>query len=374
VSAALADSDTAAGQATCRVLIVDDSAFMRRLVSEMVQAIPGFTVAGFARDGVDALAQISRLAPDVVTLDLEMPQLDGMTVLARVMSAAPVPVVVLSAGGNHYEDATLRALELGAVDFVRKPSGAISLDLELIRDRLTQALRAAARAGARRPAPMDLSLRAARRAAPLAVPVATHVVVVAASTGGPRALAEIIPALPAALPAAIVVAQHLPRDFTASLAARLDRASHLHVAEAHDGMVPYAGSVYIAPGAMHTRVGGTRERPILTLHAAARDPGAVAPSADVLFRSAAAVFGRAVTGVVLTGMGRDGADGLREVRRAGGYAIVQDQESSTIYGMPRAALSDAGADRVVPLSGVARTIEAAVGEAARERGPGERDA
>lgn len=343
---------------------------MRRLIGEMVNATPGFTVAGVARDGVDALAQIERLAPDIVTLDLEMPQLDGMEVLARVMRVAPMPVVVLSAGGEHYQDATLRALEIGAVDFVRKPSGPISLDLDSIRGRLQQALEAAATssvsssvAGAAAtdiaPAAAPRPVRSAGDGA-LVPPVARQVVVIAASTGGPRALSEIVPALSPDLPAAVIVAQHLPREFTPSFAARLDRTSALRVSEAHDGLVPREGNVYVAPGAAHTRLAGTTTEPVLSVVPATGDPGAVSPSADILFRTAAAVFGAACTAVVLTGMGRDGADGLRAVRAAGGHAVVQDRDTSAVYGMPRAALGDAGSDRIVPLADVAGAIEAAV--------------
>lgn len=355
---------TASAGAPARVLVVDDSAFMRRLIGEMIATIPGFVVAGVARDGVDALQQMERLAPDVVTLDLEMPQLDGMVVLERIMAEAPVPVVVLSAGGAHYEHATLRALELGAVDFVRKPSGPISLDLLAVRDRLAAALEAALRAGTRRVPPLpaladatpDAAVRAPRALVP---PVAEQLVVIAASTGGPRALAEVVPAIEGGLRAAVVIAQHLPREFTASFAARLDRASRLRVSEAHHGVIPREGNVYVAPGGMHTRVGGAPGAPLLRVEPAAPESGVV-PSADLLFDSAAAVFGRGCVGVVLTGMGRDGALGLRTVRAAGGSAIVQDQATSAIYGMPRAALSDAGAERVVPLPGIARAIEDAV--------------
>lgn len=347
-----------------RVLVVDDSAFMRKLIAEMIEGTPGFTVAGFARDGVDAVAQIERLAPDVVTLDLEMPQLDGMEVLARVMRVSPLPVIVLSAGGDHYEDAMLRALELGAIDFVRKPSGPISLDLRDVRGRLVNALHAAAAAGTRLP---PIALGPAQRTPAVLPRVARHVVVVAASTGGPRALAEVVPALPGDLPAAVLVAQHLPAGFTASLAARLDRASALRVSEAHDGVVPREGNVYVAPGGRHTRVAGTSAQPFLTTHPVVPESGAIVPSADILFSSAAAVYGNDVTAVVLTGMGRDGTDGVRDVRAAAGFAIVQDRDSSAIYGMPRAALSDAGADRVVPLADVARAIGAAVESALGRR-------
>jgi two-component system chemotaxis response regulator CheB len=338
------------------VLIVDDSAFMRKLIAEMIADAPGYIVAGFARDGVDAIAQVQSLNPDIVTLDLEMPRLDGMRVLRRIMSDFPRPVIVLSAGGAQYGDATLRALELGAVDFVRKPSGPVSLDLPVIRDRLMLALEAASRATLTAPA---IEIPAANRA-----PVTTHrepqrpanhVVVIASSTGGPRALAEIIPQLPATLDAAVVVAQHLPAEFTAALADRLARSSSIAVCEAEPGMKLFAATVYVARGGVNTVLSGLAGCATLEVQESVPRSGA-APSADVLFESAARIFGQACTGVVLTGMGRDGSAGLRQIRAGGGRAIVQDESSSAIYGMPRAALAEAGADQVVSLSMVASAI------------------
>jgi two-component system chemotaxis response regulator CheB len=338
------------------VLVVDDSAFMRKLIAEMIDAHPDFSVIGFARDGVDAITQIGRLNPDIVTLDLEMPKLDGLRVLRRVMTELPRPVVVLSAGGAQYGDATLRALELGAVDFVRKPSGPVSLDLPIVRERLIAALRAAARATlAPPPAAVDRGVATAPLAPLRPGVAATHVIVIASSTGGPRALAEIVPQLPSTLSAAVVIAQHLPAEFTSALAERLARASCISVREAEDGVPLCAGVVYIARGGVNTSVVGTAGIAILQQHSVKPQSGAT-PCADVLFASAADAFGAACTGVVLTGMGRDGAAGLRKIRSNGGSAIVQDEASSAIYGMPRAALTEAGADQVVSLSMMACAI------------------
>lgn len=353
------------------VLVVDDSAFMRRLVSEMVEAEPGYTVVGTASDGLDAVRRVHELDPDIVTLDVEMPGMDGLDVLGYVMSECPRPVVMLSAiTTDGAADLTLRALEMGAVDFVQKPSGPISLDLELVRGRLSEALAAAVRvnlrgvpmllrrdtmapgqgAGARGPAGVKgVSLPAER------------VVVMAASAGGPRALADVIPRLPARLGAAVVVVQHMPRGFTASLASRLDGVSALGVSEARDGERLLADHVYVAPGGLHTRIvregGGGAARFQLE-----QTPPlwGVRPAADPLFLSASAAFGARCVGVVLTGMGRDGADGLKTLRGGGGVGIVQDATTSTVNGMPAAALNIAGADRVAPLGEVARAIADAV--------------
>jgi two-component system chemotaxis response regulator CheB len=341
------------------VLIVDDSAFMRKLTAEMIDAHPDFCVAGFARDGVDAMAQLQRLNPDIVTLDLEMPGLDGLDVLQRIMRQSPVPVIVLSAAGAQYGDATLRALELGAVDFVRKPSGPVSLDLPIIRDRLIAALGAAGRARLSIPSSGASGVVVTAPLAPVPQRAAQHVVVVASSTGGPRALNEVIPLLPATLGAAVVIAQHLPCEFTAALASRLARASAINVCEVTDGCALRAGTVYIARGGMNTAISGVIGDATLRQQAPDRR-GGVTPNADVLFESAMRVFGPESTGVVLTGMGRDGSAGLRMIRSVGGRAIVQDESSSAIYGMPRAALAEAGADRVASLSMMASAITSMV--------------
>lgn len=348
---------------TRSVLVVDDSAFMRKLIAEMVDAHPAFTVIGIARDGVDALAQLRKLDPDIVTLDLEMPKLDGLDVLQQIMAERPRPVVVLSAGGAQYGDATLRALELGAVDFVRKPSGPVSLDLPVIRDRLLSALEAASRATLA-PPPALRAYRAAPTTASHPVPrFANHVVVIASSTGGPRALAEIVPKLPATLNAAVVIAQHLPGEFTPALAERLSRASEIAVREADDRMPLCTGTVYIARGGVNTTVTGLAGSAVLRQSEPAPRFGAT-PNADVLFESAAQVFGPECTAVVLTGMGRDGSTGLCRIRAARGRSIVQDEASSAIYGMPRSALAEAGADEVVSLSNMASAI---IGMVPKER-------
>ena len=339
------------------VLVVDDSAFMRKVIGELIDASGEFRVIGWARNGFDALKQVHALEPDIVTLDIEMPDLDGLQALGYIMSESPRPIVMLSAADGGGTDLTLRALELGAVDFVRKPSGPISLDLGSVQTRLLDALRAASvvnlrgvRAVGRRRAltPVPAATAAATGAAP-------RLVAIAASTGGPRALAEIAPALPRRLDAAIAIVQHMPPGFTRSLAQRLDLVCPLTVREAEDHMPVRSDHVYVAPGGTHMRVTRGADGPIIVLDDAPPIWG-VRPAADPLFRSVAELFGRDAVGVVLTGMGRDGAAGLRAIRDAGGGAIVQDRESSVIFGMPQAALTLAGADRVVPLGGIAAAI------------------
>lgn len=377
------------------VLVVDDSAFMRRVISDILGRTDEFRVVGTARDGHDALRKVHQLEPDLVTMDVEMPGLDGLSALGYIMSETPRPVVMLSAYTTEGGDATMRALDYGAVDFVAKPSGTISLNLDTVADRLLEALRAAAtanlsvipvrvrRPAAAAPAPppveapaepaadphagVDASARRRRRTRPEAEPVrrpvapaaeagraAETVVAIAASTGGPRALTELIPRLRAPLGAAVLIVQHMPARFTRSFAERLDGMSALRVTEAAEGDLVRPDRVYLAPGDFHMRVvrDGGENRIALD-----QEPTiwGVRPAADRLFRSVAELFGPRAVGVVLTGMGRDGAEGLREIVDAGGYGIAQDRASSVIFGMPAAAAKSA--DAVLPLDAIHLGIE-----------------
>ncbi len=340
---------------TPSVLVVDDSAFMRKLVTELIEGSGEFRVVGTARHGLDALQKVQTLAPDIVTLDIEMPELDGLGALERIMREAPRPVVMLTAASGEGNEMALRALERGAVEFVRKPSGPISLDLASVRDELLSALRAATQVtlpgarGAALPPSRDLPRIAGSAAG------ARSVIAIAASTGGPRALAELVPALPAELDAAVLIVQHMPAGFTKTLAERLDALSALTVTEAVHGEAVEQGHVYVAPGGQHMRVQGSGGARVIALDDSPPVWG-VRPSADPLFRSVAEVTGAAAIGVVLTGMGRDGAAGLRAIRDAGGAGIAQDRESSIIYGMPLAANAAGGANMVLPLAEIAQTL------------------
>jgi two-component system chemotaxis response regulator CheB len=347
------------------VLVVDDSAFMRRVIGEIIDRSNEFRVVGTARNGHDALRQIHALEPDIVTLDVEMPELDGVETLGYIMSETPRAVVMLSAAATQGGvDLTLRCLELGAVDFVRKPTGVGSHDLSTVAATLLDALRAATEVNLQ-----GVQLLARPRFVTPSPVVrsrsdATVAVAIACSTGGPRALAEVIPALPADLLAAVLVVQHMPPGFTRSLANRIDGMSELRVTEAEHGEPVVVNRVYLAPGGLHMRVVGNGPG----AWTIALDDGpamhGVRPSADRLFESVAGQFGPASIGVVLTGMGKDGAEGLRAIRAAGGAGIVQDRATSTIYGMPQAALKHAGAEMIVGLPAVAPTIVSMLAERA----------
>lgn len=345
------------------VLVVDDSAFMRQLVTELVDESGEFRVIGTARNGNDALRKIQALDPDLVTLDVEMPERNGLDTLDVIMREMPRPVVILSgAAGGRAGDLTIRALELGAVEFVRKPADAASAGLSTAREQLLSALRAAAAVSPRSVGALAQAARETRRGPPAPrTGAASRVVVIAASTGGPRALTQVIPALPRTLDAAVLVVQHMPAGFTRSLAERLDMQSQLPVSEARDGECVMHGHVYIAPGGFHMRIRREGENRIIALDSAPSIWG-VRPAADPTFRTVAEHFGANAIGVVLTGMGRDGAAGLRAVHDAGGVGIAQDRESSIIPGMPQAAVAMGGVDHVVPLDGIAGAITQSLAE------------
>ena len=351
------------------VLVVDDSALMREILTDLLEASGEFRVVGTAADGMDAIRKVHALDPDLVTLDVRMPELDGLQALGYIMSEAPRPVVMLSAldtpGGG---DLTIRALELGAVDFVRKSAPGEGLDEAVLRERLLAALRNAAAANLGAASVLARPRSAGRR--PKEVPVAaTEVVAIAASTGGPRALAEIIPALPARLGAAVLIVQHMPNGFTESLARRLDGLAAIPVSEARHGEPILSNHAYVAPGGRHLSVTRESGRPILVV-ADTSPVWGMRPSADVLFGAVAETFGAHAVGVVLTGMGRDGAEGLRLMREAGAFAVVQDQATSAVPGMPSIALRHAGADCVAPLPTVAGRIASAVGRRGESPVPG----
>jgi two-component system chemotaxis response regulator CheB len=347
------------------VLVVDDSAFFRRLVAELVAGSGEFRVVGTAANGRQALEQVHALQPDVVTMDLQMPELGGLDAIGYIMSESPRPVVVLSAYAGAGSPAAIRALELGAVELVPKDDGQGRISALRMAPRLLAALRAALAADVGR-LPVLARPRPSGGHAAFARPEgeARRCVAVAASTGGPRALAELVPGLPVGLEAAALIVQHMPAGFTHSLAERLNGLSALRVVEAADGMAVRADTAYVAPGDYHMRVeaGPAGLRLVLDQESAV---WGVRPAADPLFHSVAASFGPAAIGVVLTGLGRDGATGLRAIHDAGGVGIAQDRGTSTVYGMPSAALETGGADLVLPLGAMAERVGALLREVPR---------
>lgn len=344
-----------------RVLVVDDSPLMRRLIKDILASDPALEVVAEAPDGQTALRLIHELRPDVVTLDVEMPGLSGLQVLGYVMSETPTPVIILT--GLRDPDLAMRALSLGAVDFMRKPSGTISMDLYKVGEELIQKVKAAPLA----------NLRQLRRGVEQAPPQFQKTaaaeprlpgwgVVIGASTGGPQALAQLLADLPADLPAGFLVVQHMPPGFTRSLARRLDAQSPLTVVEAEEGAPFRGGWAYVAPGGHHLVVRGQALGEV-SVHLDDSPPrGTLRPAADVTMAAAAGLFGPRTLGVVMTGMGSDGAEGFRKIRQAGGRTIAQDRSSSLVYGMPRVVAEQGLADQILPLEQMAKAIVEIVSE------------
>jgi two-component system chemotaxis response regulator CheB len=338
-----------------RVLIVEDSPFMQRLLSALIGAQDDLKVVGVADDPIVAREKIKELKPDVITLDVEMPRMDGITFLERLMRLRPMPVVMVSALTESNAEVTLRALELGAVDFVTKPRGEGGAELDHFGAELVEKLREAAGAEIQPmpapPAPMPLAAQGAVAFR------SNSLVAIGGSTGGTEAIRELLVPMPANAPPILVV-QHMPEMFTRLFARRLDDLCAIKVSEAVHGEPVKSGHAYIAPGGWHMTLGGRAGA--LELHL---DQGEAVnrhrPSVDVLFRSVARTVGARAVGVILTGMGRDGAEGLGEMRRAGATTFAQDKASCVVFGMPKAAIDAGHAVHVAPADQMAaRVIEA----------------
>jgi two-component system, chemotaxis family, protein-glutamate methylesterase/glutaminase len=339
-----------------RVLIVDDSALMRQLISTMLSADPEIEVVGTAPDPHVARERIKALNPDVVTLDVEMPRMDGVTFLRKIMSLRPMPVVMISTLTQAGAEVTLEALEIGAVDFIAKPVHDVASAMGELAEELQTKVKAAARSSVRvrpsHPSP-------ARRPRPRLNRATGKIVVIGASTGGVEALKDVLMRLPADCPP-ILVTQHMPATFTPAFARRLDHECPMAVSEATNNARVEPGHAYIAPGGYHLELVRSGSHLACSVH----DGPAVSghrPSADVLFRSAARIAGTTSIGVILTGMGKDGAEGLLELRQAGAMTLGQDEASSLIYGMPRVAFERGAVIRQLPLSEIADAIIDACG-------------
>lgn len=334
-----------------RVLVVDDSPFIRHVLTKHLDAEPAINVVGQARDGEDALKKVKALNPDVITLDVDMPRMDGLAALQHIMAEQPTPVIMLSALTQQGARVTVQALMRGAIDFVPKP--AISVDVYSAVEELVGKIKIAADVPIA-PIPLPSPTAHTNKSHPGPQPLqdGDPVIIIGASTGGPRALHHILSDLPADLPAAVVVVQHMPIGFTGPLAQRVNQHSPLTVQEASSGDRLGRGLVLVAPGNFHLRF-KSRKQVVL-------DQGPhrnhLRPAVDVSMESAVEHFGSDVIGVVLTGMGSDGTDGARQIRATGGKVIAEHESTSVVYGMPRSVVEASLADRVVPLPQVASTI------------------
>lgn len=345
-----------------RVLVADDSMFMRRLASDILNADPDIEVVDTAKDGAEAVRKVCRLRPDCVTLDLVMPGQDGLVTLRRIMAECPTPVVVLSAHTRHGADLTMECLAAGAVGFVPKPSGELSLDLEKVRVWLTDEVKAAARSNVA--GTMSLTVprtKVSRRPEG----ASGKIVVMGASTGGLQALHAILPSLPTDFPTPMIVVQHVPTAmFSQSLTEYLNEASELTVTLAANDQAICPGTVYVAPGGYHLTVErwsgqrspcGRAKPGTAVLHLEGAAPDALSPSVDITMQSVSSLYAENTVGVILTGMGCDGVAGMRAIKQAGGKTLVQD-ESSLVFGMPKAVIDAGYADRVLPLREMAQAI------------------
>jgi two-component system, chemotaxis family, protein-glutamate methylesterase/glutaminase len=331
-----------------RVLVVDDSAFMRKTISAILNEADDLEVVATARDGLDAVKKVTDYKPDVITLDIEMPRLEGLQTLGYIMSECPTPVVMLSAYTETGAETTMKALEYGAVDFVCKPSGPISLDLDKIAQELVTKVRTASHVDVSRLSFLEVERIETHAETPRPLIEGRQVVVIASSTGGPRALYDIIPRLPADLPAAVLVVQHMSEGFTKMLAERMDRVSELRIKEAEDGDVVHTGQVYFAPGNYHMVVESRSDQEFIRLH---QSPprNSVRPSADVTLESVAKLYGSNCLAVILTGMGHDGTAGAKQLKQAGGRILAQNEETCVVFGMPKSAIEAGIVDAVLPL-------------------------
>jgi len=332
-----------------RVVIVDDSMFMRAAIKKTLESAGGFNVIGQGKDGQDGVDKVLELEPDVVTMDFNMPQLNGAQAVREIMRQRPTPVIMVSAHTKQGARETFEALAAGAVDFVTKPSGEVSADLSAIKAELVAKLTAARGARPQAVTPAKPPPAAARMTWS---PGGPRVVIIAVSTGGPAALTRVVPGLPANVPVGIVIVQHMPAQFTAALAERLDGLSSVKVKEAEVGDIPAPGLVLIAPGDRHLEFG---DRGVVRLTDGPQVNGC-RPAADVTMRSAAAVFGHRAVACVMTGMGRDGTAGTQAIKSVDGASLAQDEATCVIYGMPKAAIDSGVVDAILPLDSIPKYL------------------
>ncbi|WP_080874739.1 protein-glutamate methylesterase/protein-glutamine glutaminase [Oceanobacillus timonensis] len=345
------------------VLVVDDSAFMRKMITEILTEDGRFHVVGSAVHGVDGVNKVKKLQPDVVTMDVQMPKLDGLGALKQIMDENPVPVIMLSSETKQGADYTIQAISTGAVDFITKPSGAISLDIKKVEQEICDKVYTAATVKVHKKinhAEEHKPIEAIQKPLTMPVPPALstkRLLAIGTSTGGPRALQKVITALPKDIRVPIAVVQHMPPGFTASLAERLNQISKVAVKEAEHGELMKKGTVYIAPGGYHMEVKSSGTALIVSLNQQSPDNGH-RPSVNTLFRSLCALRNYQIVTCVLTGMGNDGTLGLKELKKANAHvlSLAETEETAIVYGMPKSIVKEGLADYQVPLNQMASQL------------------
>lgn len=340
-----------------KVLIVDDSALMRKIISDMINEESDMEVINTARNGEDLLTKLQNDLPDVITLDVEMPKMDGIKALREMKkNNINIPVIVLSSISQKGPQLTMECLEAGAFDFLPKPSGSISLDINKVKMDLVQKIRMAYEKSAVQSRTIVKPVTVENRIPKRSNIQKIDAVVIGASTGGPKALYAVITAFPEKLGVSVFVVQHMPVGFTKAFAERLNLNSKIKVVEASDGMSIEMDTVYVAPGGFHMEVGSDRKLHLNT------EPTlwGVRPAVDKLFISAAKIYGPNIISAVLTGMGKDGAQGTIEIKKSGGVTLAEDKSTCTIYGMPKAAFETGMVDIVLPIDSIANEIVKAV--------------
>jgi len=369
------------------VLIADDSAFMRKVLHSIIASDPQFEVVGEARDGRDAVAQADAVKPDVITMDINMPHMDGLQATELIMSQNPRPIVIVSSESREGAEPTLKALELGAIDFVAKPSGGIDLDMNTVRDEMMRKLRMASKVRVVRTATRSKLQHDIANSAPRTEPAPTLVsaiaapamasvtslatpgngngngvakgpgkfpiVVIAASTGGPATLMKLVPMFPKQFAGAVLLVQHMPASFTSQFTQQLAEITQIRVKDAEPGEIVSQGTFYVCPGSHHLRISPTGR---VTLDDGPRISG-YRPCIDVTLETVAAYSGPMSIGAVLTGMGNDGARGVQAIKSAGGYVVAQDEATSVIFGMPSEAIKTGAVDQVLPIDSIYNAIE-----------------
>jgi two-component system, chemotaxis family, protein-glutamate methylesterase/glutaminase len=351
-----------------KVIVIDDSAFMRKSLTLMLESDQEIRVIATARDGNEGIEKISSLKPDIVTLDIEMPGMDGLTALKIIMDQMPVPVLMVSSLTTESAQATMQAFDLGAVDFISKDLSYVSINIRNIKDELIEKVKQIAQSRlVQTRFRMRRLVQSSQRKMPVvkaktksatfeSIALELRAVVLGISTGGPQALLKVIPKIPEKFPLGINIVQHMPPHFTKTLAERLNSISHVQVKEAEHGELCQPGKVLIAPGGKQMAFSTSGSRVAVEIYDGPQDV-LYRPSADIMMKSAAETFQGPLLGIIMTGMGKDGVEGLKKIRSKGGYIIGQDEESCIVYGMPRAAMEEGLVDSTLSLDSIAGTFD-----------------